>query len=37
VPWAGELDGSLAFALATVLIWWLVLYGLYRRDWIIRL
>lgn len=37
VPRAGELDGSLAFALATVLIWWLVLYGLYRRGWIIRI
>ncbi len=37
VPWAGELNGSLAFAIATVLLWWLVLYGLYRRRWIIRL
>lgn len=37
VPWAGELDGSLAFAVATVLLWWLVLYGLYRRGWIIRI
>ncbi len=37
VPWAGRLDGSLAFALATVLVWWLVLYGLYRRGWIIRI
>ncbi len=37
VPWAGRLDGSLAFALATVLVWWQVLYGLYRRGWIIRI
>jgi len=37
VPWAGELDGSLGYALATVLVWWLLLYGLYRRGWIIRL
>jgi predicted acyltransferase len=37
VPWAGQVDGSLAFALATVLVWWLVLYGLYRRGVIIRL
>ena len=37
VPWAGALDGSLAFALATVLLWWLVLYGLYRRGVIIRI
>ncbi len=37
VPWAGPLDGSLAFALATLLVWWLLLYGLYRRGWTIRL
>jgi len=37
VPLAGRLDGSLAFALATVLVWWLVLYALYRRGWIIRI
>ncbi|MDX1576164.1 MAG: hypothetical protein R3285_08215, partial [Kiloniellales bacterium] len=37
VPWAGQIDGSLAFALATVSLWWLVLYGLYRRGVIIRI
>lgn len=37
VPWAGEINGSLAFALATVLVWWLVLYCLYRRGIIIRI
>lgn len=37
VPWAGPLNGSLAFALATVGCWWLVLYWLYRRGWFIRL
>ncbi len=37
VPWAGPLNGSLAFALATVLIWWLALYALYRRGWFLRL
>jgi len=37
VPWAGEIDGSLAFALATVALWWLVLYALYRRGWTIRI
>lgn len=37
VPWAGPLDGSLAFALATVAAWWLVLYALYRRGWFLRL
>jgi predicted acyltransferase len=29
--WAGALNGSLAFALATILFWWLVLWVLYRR------
>lgn len=37
VPWAGPLDGSLAFAVATIVIWWLVLYGLYRKRWFISL
>ena len=29
--WAGPLNGSLAFALATILFWWLFLWILYRR------
>ncbi|MEM9683179.1 MAG: DUF5009 domain-containing protein, partial [Pseudomonadota bacterium] len=37
VPWAGLLNGSLAFALATVAVWWVILYGLYRRRWFLRL
>ncbi|MCG8545978.1 MAG: DUF5009 domain-containing protein [Alphaproteobacteria bacterium] len=37
VPWAGNLNGSLAFAVATVLVWWVILYGMYRRRWFIRL
>jgi len=37
VPWAGPLNGSLAFAVATVVAWWIVLYGLYRRGWFLRL
>lgn len=37
VPWAGALNGSLAFAIATVIVWWLVLYLLYRRGWFLRL
>jgi predicted acyltransferase len=37
VPWAGALDGSLAFALATVAVWWAVLYCLYRAGWFLRL
>jgi predicted acyltransferase len=30
--WAGPLNGSLAFALATILFWWLALSFLYRRK-----
>ena len=37
VPWAGDLNGSLAYALATVMVWWLVLFGLYKRGIVIRL
>ncbi len=37
VPWAGALNGSLAYALATVAVWWLLLYGLYRRGITIRI
>jgi predicted acyltransferase len=37
VPWAGPLNGSLAFAVATVALWWIALYGLYRRGWFLRL
>ena len=36
-PWAGPLNGSLAFAAATVAAWWVVLYALYRRGWFFRL
>ena len=37
VPWAGPLNGSLAFAVTAVLFWWLILYGMYRRDWAIKI
>lgn len=37
VPWAGPLNGSLAFALTAVLFWWLILYGMYRRGWAIKI
>ena len=37
LPWAGPLNGSLAFALTTVLFWWLILYGMYRRGWEIKI
>jgi len=37
VPWAGPLNGSLAFAMTAVLFWWLILYGMYRRGWAIKI
>ncbi|MEP6516435.1 acyltransferase family protein [Microcoleus vaginatus] len=37
VPWAGPLNGSLAFAVTAVLFWWLILYGMYRRGWQIKI
>ncbi|MEG4335165.1 heparan-alpha-glucosaminide N-acetyltransferase domain-containing protein [Microcoleus sp. AT9_A2] len=37
VPWAGPLNGSLAFAVTAVLFWWLILYGMYRRRWAIKI
>jgi len=37
LPWAGPLNGSLAFAVTAVLFWWLVLYGMYRRGWAIKI
>ena len=37
LPWAGPLNGSLAFAVAAVLFWWLILYGMYCRGWAIKI
>jgi len=34
--WAGPMNGSLAFAVATVLFWWVVVYGLYRQQWFLK-
>ena len=34
--WAGAINGSLAFAIATVLLWWLILYGMYRKGWFFK-
>lgn len=31
-PWAGAMNGSLLFAIATVLIWWCILYTMYRLN-----
>jgi predicted acyltransferase len=35
-PWAGAMNGSLLFAIATVLIWWVILYMMYRRGWFLK-
>lgn len=37
IPWAGALNGSLAFALVTVLFWWVVSYGMYRQRWFVKI
>ena len=37
LPWAGPLNGSLAFSVTAVLFWWLILYGMYRRGWAIKI
>jgi predicted acyltransferase len=35
-PWAGAMNGSLLFAIVTVLFWWCVLYAMYRLNWLIK-
>ena len=34
--WAGEINASLLFALVTLLFWWVVAYGMYRRGWFVK-
>lgn len=36
VPWAGAMNGSFLFALLTVLFWWGVGYGMYKRRWFVK-
>ncbi|MER3492770.1 MAG: DUF5009 domain-containing protein [Mastigocladus sp. ERB_26_2] len=36
VSWAGAYNGSLFFAIATVLLWLVVAYAMYRRRWLIK-
>jgi predicted acyltransferase len=36
VPWVGAMNGSFLFALVTVLFWWVVVYGMYRRRWFVK-
>lgn len=35
--WAGLLNGSLLFAIANIFLWFLILYGFYRRGWFLKL
>ena len=35
--WLSPWNGSTLFALLTVLFWWLVLYGMSRRRWFIKI
>ena len=35
--WAGALNGSLLFAIAMVSFWWVILYGMYRRHWFLKI
>lgn len=34
--WAGSLNGSLAFAIANLLFWWVILYWMYRQQWFLK-
>lgn len=34
--WAGNFNGSLAFALANILFFWLILYWMYRQKWFLK-
>ncbi|MBD2211742.1 DUF5009 domain-containing protein [Nostoc linckia FACHB-104] len=36
-PWAGALNGSLLFAITTLIFWWLILYFMYRRNWYFKI
>ncbi|MFM5983547.1 MAG: acyltransferase family protein [Sphaerospermopsis kisseleviana] len=35
--WAGNMNGSLLFAITNLLLWWLVLYFMYRRRWFLKI
>ncbi|PMB52189.1 DUF5009 domain-containing protein [Fischerella thermalis CCMEE 5201] len=36
VPWAGAYNGSLFLAIATVLLWLIIAYAMYRQRWLIK-
>jgi predicted acyltransferase len=35
--WAGAMNGSFLFALVTLLFWWGVVYGMYRKRWFVKI
>lgn len=37
LPWGGPMNASLLFAIVTVLFWWVVLYGMYRRQMLVKI
>ncbi len=37
LPWAGAMNGSLLFAIVTVLFWWAILYAMYRQRWFVKI
>lgn len=36
VSWAGEMNGSLLFALITLLFWWVIAYFMYSKNWFFK-
>ncbi|OKH39691.1 DUF5009 domain-containing protein [[Phormidium ambiguum] IAM M-71] len=34
--WAGEMNGSLLFALVTLLFWWAIAYFMYQKNWFFK-
>jgi len=34
---AGNMNGSLLFAIANIVLWWLILYYMYRRRWFLKI
>jgi predicted acyltransferase len=35
--WAGDMNGSLLFAIANIVLWWLILYCMYCRRWFFKI
>lgn len=35
--WAGAMNGSLLFAIVTLLFWWLIVYIMYQKRWFVKI